>query len=460
MDDYFENEDKYRSEQFSEIEEYFLNKKNLEDNLKKELEKYYFSNIFIENNNTLNIPELQQILFKDYILYYLSKSNTYFSNKNILLFFSQFFKLFLSREENVNLENEYEKEDIYSLENISKFILFIESYKYYIYSLCKFICSIDSYINNFIKDFTQYFSSKIFKVHNQKISYVNDIFFNLFESTIYCIINTNISFNEFSDEDLDDFLKEIKLFSDIMMNANIELRLALKQILYILDFIQVKEYLNNSGINLKENLQKYLKILKKEDDLYLMPQFLNDENINYEEDIINEEFSFLKQTITQEKKYLELISKLLDNKLKISKEENYKIKILKIILSNNLFIIRNKIIFENILSKYDICPINQDNNNDEINQLEEIEFDSDGIGEIFLSQINEDENNFIIKFLNENSNTCLDEILLSIFDGKFTNYFESKKNKEDLILNQSFEIFQKCVNYIENNNCKLKEIID
>ena len=138
----------------------------------------------------------------------------------------------------------------------------------------------------------------------------------------------------------------------------------------------------------------------------------------------------MKQTITQEKKYLELISKLLDNKLKISKEENYKIKILKIILSNNLFIIRNKIIFENILSKYDICPINQDNNNDEINQLEEIEFDSDGIGEIFLSQITEDENNFIIKFLNENGNTCLDEILLSIFDGEFTNYFESKKIKK------------------------------
>ena len=64
-------------------------------------------------------------------------------------------------------------------------------------------------------------------------------------------------------------------------------------------------------------------------------------------------------------------------------------------------------------------------------------------------------NNLIIKFLNETNNECLDEILLSLFDAKLSLYFENKKTQENLILNQSFEIFKKCVNYVEDKNCNI-----
>ena len=156
--------------------------------------------------------------------------------------------------------------------------------------------------------------------------------------------------------------------------------------------------------------------------------------------------------------YPELISKLLINKIKVSRDENYKINILKLLLSNNLFIIKNKVIFETLLSRYDICPIDKDGNKDEkedAQNIEEDENDDDGTGEMFLSQLEENKDNLIIKFLNETDNQCLDEILLSLFDGKFSLYFENKQTQENLILNQSFNIFKKCVNYIINNNYKI-----
>ena len=181
----------------------------------------------------------------------------------------------------------------------------------------------DFFINDFIKDLTKQLSSKIFKTHNKAIAYVNNIFFNLFESTCYCIINLKNSLETYSDKDLNNLLSEIKVFSNIMMNANIELRLVLKQILYLFDFNQVKDFLFNNGINLKKNLGKYLTILQKEDNLYLMPQYLNHEKLVINQDIINEEFSFLKQLISKEKDYPVLISKLLNNKIRISRDENY-----------------------------------------------------------------------------------------------------------------------------------------
>ena len=236
--------------------------------------------------------------------------------------------------------------------------------------------------------------------------------------------------------------------------------MSLKHILYLFDFIQVKESFYNNGINLRENLLIYWDILKKEDEFYLMPKYLNKEGINNDISIIKEEFSFLNKKISNKKENSELISRLLNNKLKISKDINYKIEILKMLLSDNLYIIKNKIIFETLLSKYDICPEykeekkdekkDEDNSNEENENNEEEEEENDD----FLSQLDEDKDSEIIKFLNNSDNICLDEILLSLFDGKLSIYFHNieKKNKADLILNKSFEIFKKCVNYIENKD--------
>ena len=206
------------------------------------------------------------------------------------------------------------------------------------------------------------------------------------------------------------------------MRTNIELRLTLKQILYLFDFVQVKEIFGKNGIPLKDNLQIYFNLLKKENEQYLLPEYFNkdnkNENDNDENYIIYEEFRFLKEKISHLKEYPNLITKLLNNKMKISKKEQYRKKLLKILCSNNLFLIKSQIIFETILRKYQICPKNKNkeddkNNEEDDEEEEENDIDDDGTGIIFLSQIKKENDNLNIQFLNQTNNNCLDEILLS-----------------------------------------------
>ena len=112
------------------------------------------------------------------------------------------------------------------------------------------------------------------------------------------------------------------------------------------------------------------------------------------------------------------------------------------------------------------CPINKDKIKKEENEIEEEkeefeeeenEFD-DWSGVTFLTQFEQEKNNLMIKFLNKTNNICLDEILLSLFDVNFSNYFEHKRGKENLILNQSLDILKKCVNYIEGQKCIFQKI--
>ena len=77
---------------------------------------------------------------------------------------------------------------------------------------------------------------------------MNDIFFNLFESMVYCIINLKIKFDEIFVQNFKLFLNEIKILSHISTKFNIELSVTLKQILYLFDFVEVKEIFNKNGI--------------------------------------------------------------------------------------------------------------------------------------------------------------------------------------------------------------------
>ncbi len=65
---------------------------------------------------------------------------------------------------------------------------------------------------------------------------------------VYCIINLKIKFDEIFVQNFKLFLNEIKILSHISTKFNIELSLTLKQILYLFDFVEVKEIFNKNGI--------------------------------------------------------------------------------------------------------------------------------------------------------------------------------------------------------------------
>jgi len=451
---YLENENKIRRNRFKNIDEYSNNKSFLENNLIIEFEKYYFKKIFI--NLKYNYEENLKHFFKDFIIYYLSKSNKKFLNRNILEFFHTLYMLFIVKDNHKNEDNE-DQFDLFN-ENYVKFFLFIESYKDYILPLCEFICTVDIYIPGFLNNYISTIYNNVFKINDENISYVNSLFFNIFESIIYCILNINL--NNLKDEHFEILINEITLFSHFLMKINVEFYLSLKQYLYILDFVQINEVFNKNGIPLKENLQIYIEILKKENETYVLPEYIPD-NTKQNGEILNEEFEFLKKKLYSNENYPLIIVKLLNNKMKISNNEEYRLNLLNILCSNNLFVVKAKIIFETIFNKFNLCPLNLIEDKNISNRVKNKEKtinnknDEKDTGILFLNEIENEKDNSIVKYLNQTNNICIDETLLSLFDGKFSKYFGFKKLKKDLILNQSLRIMKKCTNYIEAENTKI-----
>eukprot|EP00833_Pecoramyces_ruminatium_P007874 jgi/Orpsp1_1/1181906/evm.model.c7180000079088.1 len=472
---YLNNENEIRFNILYEIDDYLSNKHILENNVITEFIKHlninYFNNISKRDDLDLAHREkFNNILFEDYIVYFLSKFEYKYYNRNIFKFFKTIFNIFINdnNNNNDNIKNEDRK---ISIENIAKFSLFLESYKIYIYFLVEFISFMDSNINGFINDFITIISENKFKIINNniinknKIKYVNNIFFNIYESVVYCILNIK-NFEKISDEIFDSIMKELKIFLQNLMKVNNELFLMLKQILYLNDFMLVSDYFNKIHVSLKENLLPYRQILINENKFYLLKEF---DNNMYGENLIKDEFNFLKNKLAKENDYSDLIVKLLNNKIKISKNEEYRKELLNVLCSENTFIIKSKIIFETFLKYFKLCPIDKTDKVKEKNDKEdEYEFNNenndfayddnefdDETGITFLSKLNDEKHNLIINKLNNTDNIFLNEILLSIFDKEFSIYFNNKKSKENLILNQSFDIFKKCVGYVENEKCEI-----
>jgi len=452
---YLDNENEVRKNLNIDIDEY-NDKKNIYENNIVIKFKEQFINKYINIKDSFDIENHINVIFDDYIIYYLSKSNYNYTNKNIISFFDNLFYLFTNKKEK-------------TLNNLAKFSLYIESYKEYIYILTEFIYYMDNYINGFLNTFNELIKSEVFeivdkKMYNDKnLKYVNNIFFNLFESVVCCILSIK-NYRELSDEIFDAMMKEIKVFQLNLIRINNELFLMLKQIFYLNDLVLVYGHLIKNGMKLKENLIIYHDMLISEDNKYLLGKAISNDNI------INEEFDFLSKSFSKTKDYSDLIVQLILNKIKISDNKQYREQILSILCSKNSFIINSKVILESILKSYKLYPVdgandhqwNDDENDDNIYNMNEndsndnYEFDNDDEDMLmpFLLRLHED--NCIINKLNSVDSICLDEILLSIFDKNFSTYFNNKKtSKNDLILNQSFLLFKKSVEYIEENECEI-----
>jgi len=534
-------------------------KRMIEDKLIKEFEKYSFSKLFRNENDNedyekaienLNQNQLIQILFKDYIIYYLSKSNIKFSNKRIIDFYIILYELFIfinnnsikiisidddddSSDDDETYENHYmsEEEDDDDYDNMThekliKFILFIESYHHYIINLSHYINILDMYTEDFISNYTKILSDKKFLFKRKGMPRINALFNNLYESAVFCTLNMGQIY-EISNENLENLLGEIKTFSDTLIKESHSLGLSLKQALYLNDLIDVKEAFSKNGIPLKENLKEYLKYLNTENKRYLLPEILSKETLdncfdndddfdnNSSSEGISEEFDFLKFQLNNDYAYSQLMIKLINNKMNISQDEKYRLQLLKILCSNNIAVNGSKIIFETLFKDFNLCPedktIRDDEDNNRIFNVEYVDEyeeessedeeddenviydnedenddyddedngddeseeendskneessddeydnddDDDGTGVRFLNELERESCNPLIEFLNNNDNKGVDEVLLTLFDGKFLTYFKSKASDEDRILDQSLQIFKNSVNYIEDNNCEM-----
>jgi len=141
-------------------------------------------------------------------------------------------------------------------------------------------------------------------IMEKNLKYANNIFYNLFESVVYCILSIK-NYRELSDEIFNAMMKEIKVFQLYLIRINNELFLMLKQIFYLNDIVLVYGHLIKNRIKLKEILITYHDMLICEDNKYLLGKDVSNDNI------INEEFDFLRYLFSRTKDYSDLIIKLL-----------------------------------------------------------------------------------------------------------------------------------------------------
>ncbi|OUM66041.1 hypothetical protein PIROE2DRAFT_6839 [Piromyces sp. E2] len=387
----------------------------------------------INNNNYEIIMENENSLsnfLNDYIIYFLGKSNESYKNKNIIKFFEDLYDLFIyykySGEEEFN--NKYS-----SISIIMKFILFIESNNNHIYNIVDIVYFMDSYFSDFNIKLSKIISERKFMMDiNNGNSFNRNVFYSVLESVIYCILCTN----ELPEENIELIISKINIFSQILQNINFELELWIKQIFYLHDFIKVEEYLKKNKNSLINNLNIYLDNLKQEvDKIYLPIEYNGTKDVKLIEEIIKNEFKFLNKCLNKNE-YIDLIVSLIYNKIKISKDEDYRLILLNIISSNDHFICKSKSIFEIVLNMIDICPkyFIYDNEISFLNEMDNIKMD---------------ENWKIIKFFNETNNVCMEDTLISLFEDNFSINYNMIQNPEN-IYKEDLQNFIKCVYFIKN----------
>eukprot|EP00833_Pecoramyces_ruminatium_P002759 jgi/Orpsp1_1/1176791/evm.model.c7180000059018.2 len=134
----------------------------------------------------------------------------------------------------------------YTIENIAKFSLFIESYKKYIYFLSEFISSMDSKIIGFSSTYNSLILSNQFR--NNK--FINNLLFYLFESIVNSILRISNN-NDIQHEQFNILIKELKESLQKENDNNSKLTILLRQIL------SLSEFLNERDTPIQNKLQKY-----------------------------------------------------------------------------------------------------------------------------------------------------------------------------------------------------------
>ena len=187
-------------------------------------------------------------------------------------------------------------------------------------------------------------------------------------------------------------------------------------------FISIFDSLDKANVANKENIIELIKILNEESDLFEEED--DNKNIDLMIVTLQKEFDFLKENLNETQDFPELIINILTGKLKQCYEENYRVKIMEIILTNNEFIKNAKNIFYIILKKFDLEPKiiekedeDEEEKNEDEKEKKDLNVQKKENLENFLHFTFE--NNPILALLDsKNQNRILDELILDIFTDK------------------------------------------
>ena len=353
----------------------------------------------------------------------------------------------------VELKDKYcLKEDDYK-KQIGSIINWLEVYSYEIISILKMYITLNKVVTNLYEQIKAIIDKN--QVHFEKSernpeykSLVNETFFIALESLLRVITSNDKIYTNLKKES-EKFFELINIDKQIHqdgLSLNANLSLFSKEIFSIQEIIIIFEALYKFQLNSFENLTQTIKFFSKQTNLIIKEK---------KSDLISnlkKLFEFLYKNIkNNNENYGETINSILWNEFIKIEYEEYRTKIIEIILEHEELIPHSTQILTFVV-------------NNTLNHSIE--------GILNNLDIIHDSNSKIIKMLNSSKKIFVDEILINIFETKINIYFDlikyspdeelekyypklyldkinKKNNDSGIILEQSFYAFKKYLDYLE-----------
>ncbi len=450
-EEFFLNEDAIRNsvnedeDLRKELSDYSTKQEILINKVVNEFKKYdifkYFEQLENEKGEE-NENEFEfnvERIFKDYFTIYLG--NLFNCN------YSQFYLVL-----NTLVEKKYEDNKENLIKNLSKAMLWIESYSKIIYTLLNMFNTIQSYKDNLFEIIIDIIDNNEikFEVSARNPEYkkkVNLAFFYIFESCIKSILNDANFLIDLNDVTYFDFSNKIKNILQNAMQVEINLRLFSKEIFNLQSFIQILPCLSEEGHRKNDKITELIEIMKKESEIHTKDDINNDEKIKKLLENLENEYTFIKKQIQDKDKFTQIIMFIFDGKIKQISDKNYRIKLLDYIIEDKNLILRAGQFLGVILGK-DIAPSFEEDK-DENELLEEY---------LSFAERNEEEEEDILyeKLEKQKDNKLLDEIIIYLFESYVISYFENFDSEDEkdkikaTIGNLSLKYLDKSLIYIDN----------
>ena len=273
--------------------------------------------------------------------------------------------------------------------------------------------------------------------------YTNYLFTILIESLIYSILY-HFDFKKLRNDNYNEFL--LKLNEVIVLKEQIKtpLKLYLKEFSNLNSLVEVSNALieiNKFDIN---EIEKYIQIINFQNES------IKNEEFDSASNSLQDEYDFLVKNLGDYKTFSEIVIFVFSQKMMQIVNDEYRNKLLKIILKDNNLIINSKLILWILFTRYklDIEYPDDDEENNEVEEEEEEKINNeDYYIKKFMSFINN--KNINLKLINSQENIILDEILMYLFEIKINAFFNNSDLTIEKIVNGiSIKYLNKCINIL------------
>ena len=471
------------------IKKYRINENNLRDFLEEEEEieeakrKYFqelnafndsISNLIIKepiirsiiDNNKVEKKLLYNLLINDYFTIYINnnfkKKRNKIKNKiqekliDNINNNKRFLNLIINMRNNIVFNHLNKKiEDVDIAMKLSNDINWIESYTEEIDSIQQIFFNLNLHIPEFNVQIEKIINEKQIKYeisprNPEYTSIVNEIFFLSLDS----ILRVITSKEEIYELPSQDFFELINTCKDILQDAlqlQNNLNMRSKEVFSLQEIMKLIDTFNE----IKKVEKEKIDIIKKVIHYFSVQTACNNEKRQKKLiENLNDFIKFLFEKLEKENKNnnYKLLGFLFTNEYIKIVFNSFRVFLLDKILENNDFIKNSSGIMKIILENYiDNNPLEMVNN---LNLLKE-------------------DNNAILKKINNTKNVYLDEVLMNIFEGKINVYFESiinldldsqkeyynkyfkdninskEKNETGIVFDNSLEIFKQTIEFLD-----------